>query len=151
MNVNHFLALAGLFCFSLTVHADEPKDGSSAKLDGTYRIISGERNGESIPSERLEIIKVIIGEKTITTFDKEEKQVYSASYKLGRETDKGQSIKMTAILTPYRAGKGTQTGGLIKVDDDTVSLIYALPGGMAPKEFETAKGQQMFVMKRVSD
>ena len=37
--------------------------------------------------------------------------------------------------------------GLVKKEGDTVTLIYALPGGRPPTDFMTTEKQQMFVLK----
>ena len=39
--------------------------------------------------------------------------------------------------------------GLIEKEDDTVRIIYALPGGDLPTEFRTKDKQLLFVMKKV--
>jgi hypothetical protein len=45
--------------------------------------------------------------------------------------------------------KGETADGLIERKGDTVTLIYALPGGKAPTEFKTNEKQQMFTLKKV--
>ena len=43
--------------------------------------------------------------------------------------------------------KEEKTTGLIKKEGDTVTIIYALPGGEAPKDFKTKEKQNLFVLK----
>ena len=47
-------------------------------------------------------------------------------------------------------GEGEVARGLIEKDGETVRLIYALPGGMAPTSFETKAQQLMFVLKNIN-
>lgn len=134
--------------------ADMPPrvNASPDHLLGKFQIVSGERNGQRIAPERIQAVTVRIAKDTITTLDKAEKEVYVATYTLDK-THKPWRIKMVATLTPDKS-KGTTSDGLIAVDGNTVKLIYALPGGMAPMpskdgdSFHTKDKQQMFSMKR---
>lgn len=116
------------------------------ELIGAYEIVAGERGGEKISPERLEGVKVRIGANTITTVDKDKKEVYAATYELDT-SQKPWRIMMTATRPPSD-GKGDKAAGLIQMEGDTIKLIYALPGGKAPTEFKTGEKQQMFVLKR---
>ncbi len=44
--------------------------------------------------------------------------------------------------------KKAEAAGMIEKTDDGIKLIYALPGGEAPKAFKTQKEQQMFMLKK---
>jgi len=113
-------------------------------LAGAYKIVSGEHFGKAIAEKELETDQTSFTEDAVTVFDKNTKKVYAATYKL----DSGKSparIHMTSI----EPKKGETADGLIKMEGDTVTLIYALPGGEVPTEFKTKGKQQMFTMKRV--
>jgi uncharacterized protein (TIGR03067 family) len=145
------LAIAfGLAALVLTCQAraqDEQKREASdgVELIGGYEIVAGERGGEEISPDRLQDVKVRIGAKDITTFDKDKKEVYAATYELDTSR-KPWRITMTATLPS--SGKGEKAAGLIQIDGDTLKLIYALPGGKPPVDFKTGEKQQMFVLKR---
>lgn len=144
------LLIAGL---SRAQEDSTQRAAEAEKLVGTYEVFSGERNGEKIAADRLKGITIKIAANAITTYDKDEKEVYAATYKLDT-SKKPWQIMMTATITPVdddpsRGGKGTKAAGLIGVRGDSVMLIYALPGGKAPTEFKTADQQQMFVLKRM--
>jgi len=142
------LGTAALLLFWSQVQADEIKKekADTAKLVGTYTIVSGERGGQRIAADHLKDVTVRIAANAITTFDKDKKEAYAATYELDTNR-KPWRITMTATITPVD-GKGTKTKGLIERDGDTVQLIYALPGGKAPTEFKTDEKQQMFVLKK---
>jgi uncharacterized protein (TIGR03067 family) len=129
--------------------ADEPKKTADLHgLAGDYQITTGERDGKPIAADRLKDITIRIAANAITTFDKDNNEVYAATYQL----DPSQTpwrITMTATITPMNAGKGETAQGLVQVAGDEVKLIYALPGGAAPKEFEAGEKQQMFILKRI--
>ncbi len=123
------------------------------KLLGTYKIASGERNGKKIEAERLKDVTVRIEENVITTFDKDKKEFYAASYELDTR-QKPWKLMMTATIVPVEGkgtkvdGKGTKAEGLIEFSGETVKFIYSLPEGKAPTEFKTAEKQQMFVLMK---
>jgi uncharacterized protein (TIGR03067 family) len=141
------LALAALGLFLVQAQADEPKKADSATLLGDYEIVGGERGGKELTADRLKEVKVRIAANAITTYDRDKKEVYAASYALDSE-QRPWHITMTATLTPADDGKGAKAEGLIEMKGDTVRLIYALPGGKAPTQFKTGEKQQMFVLKR---
>jgi hypothetical protein len=64
-------------------------------------------------------------------------------------------MKTVPPAKPFPTGGLPQEGmtatGLVKKEGDTITLIYALPGGAAPTEFKTKAKQQMFVMKGFVD
>ena len=43
--------------------------------------------------------------------------------------------------------KGKELHGLIERKDNNIRIIYAAPGGEAPKEFKTKEGQAMYTLK----
>ncbi len=132
-------------------------DKAKPAVNGTYTIVSGEENGKAIPKERIEGSLVIFTDKTVAGTDKDKKEFFSSTYSI-------DGSKTPWVITMTEAGRGAKsddkkvedkkpaekvsTPGLIKVDGEMVTIIYALPGGKAPTEFKTADMQQMFVMKR---
>jgi uncharacterized protein (TIGR03067 family) len=148
---------------------DKTKPGDKPPaLNGSYTIVSGEENGKPIPKERIEGALIVFTDKTVVGTDKDKKQFFSSTYTI-------DSSKTPWVITMTDAGRGAKpddkkaedrkpddkkpddkksddkkqsASGLIKVDGEMVTVIYALPGGKAPTEFKTADMQQMFVMKR---
>lgn len=155
-----------LFALVCGVSADDkakPTDSKPA-LDGTYVLVSGEREGKAIPKERLNDSTIKITDKTIVGTDKDKKEFYATTYTLDTsKTPWAISMTTTAVkkdATDKEAKKDAEKGkdlkegeqqsttGIIKVDGDTVTLVYALPGGKTPTEFKAGEKQQLFVMKR---
>ncbi len=116
-----------------------PKD-----LVGVYRITAGEHAGKDVPQKDLQADRVTFTEDAVTVVDKAAKKVYAASYKLEAGAG-GTRIHMIAI----EPKKGEAAEGLIKRDGDTVTLVYALPGGKAPTEFKTHEKQMLFTLKKL--
>jgi uncharacterized protein (TIGR03067 family) len=132
---------------ALPVGAEVPQKDPPAKaaaIDGTYTIVSGEEGGKAIPDERIKGAVVKFGGGKVVGTDKDKKQFFAADYTLDT-TKKPWVIEMKST-----APKEATASGLVKVDGDTLTLIYALPGGEAPKEFKTKDKQQLFVLKRAA-
>ncbi len=123
---------------------DDKNTTTAEKLVGTYVITKSEKYGGKPPSEDVTNIVVKITKDRITSFDKNDKEVYVQTYKLGPDSGKAHKISMKAIKPKL----DVEAEGLIEVDGDTVKLIYALPGGETPTEFKTKAKQLMFVMKK---
>lgn len=146
------LAVFAAAC-GLATAEDKTKPGDKPPaLNGTYTIVSGEENGKAIPKERIEGALVVFTDKTVVGTDKDKKEFFSSTYTV-------DSSKTPWVITMTDASRGAKPDdkkpaekqsatGLIKVDGEMVTVIYALPGGKAPTEFKTADMQQMFVMKR---
>jgi uncharacterized protein (TIGR03067 family) len=153
--------LAAVFAaagFSLTLAAQEapksqlpeqkvPPKGEKAPtspLEGVYTITSGERDGKPIPEERIKgSVVAFAGDKIVAT-DKDKKEFFAATYALDTAS-KPWVIKMKST-TP----KDGEAIGLVKKEDDTVTLVYALPGGAPPKEFKAGDKQHLFVLENMN-
>lgn len=128
------------------------------QLVGDYRIVSGENGGEQVLPERLDDVTVRFTEKTVTTYDGERNERFSAVYRLDTQ-QRPWRIKMTSAPRGAAAGAppngaapaSTTSDGLIELAEGRVKVIYALPGGTAPKSFQTGERQQLFVLERLPD
>jgi len=129
----------------------EDKTGPSA-LDGGYTIVSGERDGKAIPADEFKGAVVRFARGTVVGTDKDRKEFFAASYTLDTAKKPWKiDMKSIAPAKPDVSGDAPKDGmtatGLVKKEGNVLTLIYALPGGEAPKEFKTKAKQQMFVLK----
>jgi len=142
------LGLASLLFASGPVCSEEKareKKDSKPRLAGLYTIVSGEREGQKEPEERIKGVTVRFTDDTIIVTDKDKKETYVATYKVDWSKKPGL-ITMKAVKAPE---KDEIARGLIEKQGDTVRLIYSLPGGDMPTSFKTNKKQLMFVLKAV--
>lgn len=120
--------------------ADEP---AKSKLDGTYTIVAGEKNGKEVPADSLKgSIIVFDGDKVLGT-DKDKKEFFGSTFVIDKTT-----TPFTITMMSTAPVKGEKAVGIIEMKDDTVRICYALLGGDAPKEFKTQDKQHCFTMKR---
>jgi len=130
------------------------------QLVGSYRIVSGEKSGEQILPERLADVTVRITEKTITTYDGDRQQRFSATYRLDT-AQRPWRVRMIPVVAANKAGASqaapaatpntSPSDGLIEVTEKGAKLVYALPTGEMPRSFKAAARQQLFILERLKD
>jgi uncharacterized protein (TIGR03067 family) len=121
--------------------ADEQRNASA--FDGTYMIVSGERDGRPIPKEEIDGSIVVIKDATITGTDKDRKQFFACAYAVDK-TSKPAKIAMTSTAPKT----GEKANGVIEMDGDKLKICYALPGGDTPTDFNAKQKQQCFTLKK---
>jgi uncharacterized protein (TIGR03067 family) len=145
-----FVAL-GLFALSVALTAggrpvtadDKTSAGGkdTAALEGGYTVVSGEMDGKAVPAADVKGSVVRFTGNQILGTDKDKKEFFSTTYTL--DTSK----KPWVIHMTSKQPKEERADGLIKKDGDTVTIVYALPGGAMPTEFKTKAKQHLFVLK----
>lgn len=118
---------------------------AAKSLEGGYTLVSGEKDGKPISDERIKGSLVRFTANKITGTDKDKKEFFAASYTL--DTSK----KPWVIQMKSSSPKEAEATGLIKKEGDTLTIIYALPGAEAPKEFKTGPNQHLFVLKAIKN
>jgi uncharacterized protein (TIGR03067 family) len=121
--------------------ADKADKVVASPLDGTYTVVSGEKDGKPVPAERLKGSIVVFAGNTIVGTDKDKKEFFSATYTL--DTAKKPWVIRMKSITPKEA----EATGLVKKEGDTLTIVYSLPGASAPTEFRTKEKQHLFVLK----
>jgi len=136
-----FALLLGAGGVLLAVDDKKDEKPATAALEGTYTIVSGEENGKATPEERIKGSVVRFTADRVVGTDKDRKEFFAAGYTLD------SSKKPWVIKMKSTSPKESEAVGLIKKEGDTLTLVYALPGGEMPKEFKTKDKQLMFVLK----
>lgn len=125
-----------------------PGNGADTAIDGEYRFLEGTRNGEALDTDALADGSVVIQDGLITTYDSNGTERYVTSFTLDTSTSPWE-IVLTAVQTPSRTNADRETRGLVEQNQDTLTLVYALPGGEEPETLQAGEGQQLFQMQRV--
>lgn len=137
---------AGLLCLGIASADDkDAKDDkqSPLELEGTYTLVSGEKDGQPIPAERIQGSVVMIKGDRVTGTDKDKKEFFAVTFKLDTSA-RPCKIHMTSV-SPQ---EGMKAEGIVEAQGDTVKICYALPGGTTPQEFKTQAKQHCFILKR---
>jgi uncharacterized protein (TIGR03067 family) len=119
------------------------KKADKHSLDGTYTIVSGEKDGKPLPPDHFRgAVITFKGDKAFGT-DKDKKEFFACTYKLDTSAVPWK-VKMTSVSPK----EGEKAEGIVQVQGETVKLCYALPGGDAPTEFKTKAKQHCFTLQR---
>lgn len=163
--------------------AQEKGQRFAARLNGSYRVVSGRSRGQEIPKERLDT-RVTIQGNVMTVYDRDEKELYVVEFRpaprgdgqgqggarekgestgeaktnqdqsQAREPGKGQGMGRRILLKTVRStrpgSEDTEARGLIKVEGETVTLVYDYSAkGEFPEGFETqGESQNLFVLRK---
>ena len=104
------------------------------KLQGEWVIVSGERDGMTIPKEALEGIKrTVTGEDF--TVSKDGEVLSRGKYKL----DPSKKPKAIDAITKNEAGEEVTMQGIYEFEGDTYKVCLAQPGKPRPTEFKTSE------------
>jgi uncharacterized protein (TIGR03067 family) len=112
--------------------------GDQEKLQGTWALVSGERNGKALPDEVLQHIKLIFAGDKLTTKHKDRKA--EATFKL----DSSRTPKEMDLDMEGNVGKG-----IYQLDGDSLKIAHGEVGDARPKDFPKAgSGLTVLVLKR---
>ena len=118
-------------------------------LQGTYRIISGERGDQPVPRDHLDGVVKITGE-TMTLHDKDHNEVYVIRYGI-LPAKEASRISMTVTKSSRPDAVNTKAHGLIKLQGQRITLIYDLKSADYPSDFDPRNNDQhRFVLERTS-
>ena len=116
----------------------------ATKLVGTWKYVSGVKNGEKLDADHFKGQSVILTKETFTLPGE---MKFVMKYTLDTKT-KPVGIKIEITESPF--GAGMKAEGIIDVQGDDLKICYAAEGGAAPKSFEAKEGSKyhLFVLKR---
>jgi uncharacterized protein (TIGR03067 family) len=140
------LVFAALMVSNLT--AGDPAKGAkfdADKLPGTWKYVSGTKDGEKMDQDRLKDQEVILTKDKLTL--KSPEGMFVMKYELDAKKTPVE-IKLEILEGPV--GEGMKANGIIELNGDDLKLCYAPMGGDAPKTFESKQGGgfHLFVLKR---
>jgi uncharacterized protein (TIGR03067 family) len=117
------------------------------KLQGTWKLVALEQNGNKQPPDAIKNDKMIVtGDKYVLTLGGEHSEGV-------QKIDPGKDPKWIDATTTKGEGKGQTFLGIYEVDGDTYRECYGLPGKERPKAFKTlpGSGQIMFTWRKQTD
>jgi uncharacterized protein (TIGR03067 family) len=128
---------------SLVVSAGAAQDKAGAtdkdKIQGTWKIVSGEKGGKPLPADKLKDIKVVFAGDKLT---------FSSGGKSSEHAFKLDPAKKPKEIDVEFGGKtGT---GIYELDGNTLKIAHGELGDPRPKEFASKEGSDVtfMVMKR---
>ena len=115
------------------------------KLQGPWRMVSGERNGEKIPEDEA---KSVIRSFTDDTFEAKRDGTTITKGKV--KLDPSQKPKAIDVIMKGQDDEDVTLKGIYEVDGDSMKTCLAPPGQDRPKEFSSKEdsGHMHYVWKR---
>jgi len=137
--VKRFLLIAAC---GLLLAADNTKEnqamGDQEKIQGTWALVSGERNSKPLPDQVIQHVKLIFAGDRLTTQHKDRKT--EATFKL----DPNKTPKEIDLVMDGHVGKG-----IYQLDGDSLKMVHGEVGDARPKDFPKAgSGLTVLVLKR---
>ncbi len=127
------------------------EDGLGEKLVGTYAYVSGKRGDADVEKAHL-AGKVRITKDTIALVGEAGEEEFVIPYKLEPEKDGKAKLSLEITKAVLAEAVGSKAKGLVKLEGDTVTLIYDYEEGSEPDDFEPdGPMQHLFVLKRQGD
>lgn len=137
-------ACAAVLLAASVVVADDKSAPAPTKIDGTYAIISGERDGKPMADADIKNCKVTITGDKITGTDKDGKEFLNATYTV--EEPKKEDGKKACVVRMETTG-GKKYMGMAEKTADGLKIVYQLDGGQPPTEFKAGEKQVLLVLK----
>ena len=128
----------GVCLLPLALLAAEENKADRLNLDGTYKIVSGEKDGKPEPKDRIEGRIVVIKGNRITGTDKDKKEFFACTFKVDT-SKKPFALTMTSAAPK----KGEVARGVIEQDGDTVRLCYGIPGAVSAEGVLDHQGREL--------
>jgi uncharacterized protein (TIGR03067 family) len=116
----------------------------TAKLQGTWTVVSAEKDGKQETADSVKDKQVRITSNTMTCVDKSGKTEMAAQYRVNTSTKPWQ-IEMTVTEGEH---KGKKMKGIVELSGDTLRICHAEPDKEAPREFKAKEDQCSLTLRR---
>ncbi|MFO0797172.1 MAG: hypothetical protein U0804_06810 [Gemmataceae bacterium] len=137
MKTLYAVLVAGIVGFSGVLGASA-QEKSAPKIEGTYAIVGGVKDGEKL-GEKVKETPVKIDAKTIY-LGKEDEQ-FVIGYKVeGKASPAKVEMVILKAPAPFADAKGTPAYGLVAAKGDTLKLAYSLDKEKQPTDFSGKHG-----------
>ena len=117
----------------------------AAKLAGTWKFVSGVKNGEKLGADHFKDQTITIDKDKLTL------KTPDATFVMKFELDTKKSpVGIKLEITEGPVGVGSKSPGIIELKGDDLKICYAPMDSEAPKTFEAKEGSKLhlFTLKR---
>jgi uncharacterized protein (TIGR03067 family) len=135
---------------SAPAQAPTPTPNNPQNLVGNYTLVDGKTGGRAIPDAQLNG-RVTITPEVMTTFDRENKEVYVLKYRVEPGEPAGR-ITMTVARSSQPNAVGSTARGLFRLEGEQLQIIYDYKNEAFPTSFDPkGENQNAFVLKRSAE
>lgn len=135
MKRNWFVTLTFGFLAVTATADDKAAQADKEKLQGTWALVAGKRDGKEMPEERVKAVQLVIAGDKFTVKNKDRERTFT----LKLYPDK----KPKAIDVDM---DGTVGEGIYELDGDNLKLIHGEAGDPRPTEFVSKEGSKRTLM-----
>jgi uncharacterized protein (TIGR03067 family) len=126
--------------FQVSLFADPAE---KPKVEGQHAIIAMERDGKALDEANYKGATLRFTDNKLVGANKDSTEFLTADCTL----DAGKTPCAIVLVPTAGSYKGKELVGLIERKDNTIRLIFALPGGDRPTEFKTKANQTMYTLQ----
>jgi uncharacterized protein (TIGR03067 family) len=122
---------------------DKEKKFDAAKMVGSYKFVSGVRDGKKVEEKNFKEIALVVGKEDMVL------KTADGDFKFGYKIDASKSpVAVDLEILDGPVGKGAKSKGIITLDGDTLKLAYNPMDGDRPKDFDGKGGNFSFTVKK---
>lgn len=129
-----------LLVASFTINSQGAKTDVDA-LKGTWTCVSGVIDGKPLPDETARQLRLVLTDDLYTT-TRGDQTLFEGKYTLEPNT----SPKRIDIRSEEGENAGKSAQGIYKIEGDTHTICYTMPGHERPKDFASAVGSGAFLI-----
>jgi uncharacterized protein (TIGR03067 family) len=134
------VVVAGLSVQTLLFAAD---NGEKPKVEGQHAIVAVERDGKALEESSYKGATFRFTDDKLVAANKDGSEFLTADCNMD-----ASRTPCAIVLKPTSGSyKGKELQGLIERKDNTIRIIFALPGGERPNEFQTKENQVMYTLR----
>ena len=126
-------------CLGAISWGDEPVKAKA--WEGEWAAVSVQNNGEKMPDERAQKLRLTLTADRYKT-ELGDQVLFDSTYTI----DTTKSPAHIDIIGTEGDFKGKAALGLIKVDGDTLTMCYVMPGGERPSAMESPPGSRVTLL-----
>jgi uncharacterized protein (TIGR03067 family) len=135
MRISWSITMMAALLVTVTTRGDD-QGNDEEKLPGIWTCASATRDGKPFGEETVKQLRLTLTKKGGYKTERGKQVLFDSIYKL--EADK--KPKQIDLIATEGENKGKAAQGIYKLEADTLTICYTMPGNERPKEFASTAG-----------
>ncbi len=133
---------AGVIAFAfLTGCGQAPEKTAMQKIEGNWTCASAVVDGKALPEATVQLLRLTLTRDRYTT-RKDSEVLFDSTY----TTDVTKHPKQINMVGTEGALQGKEAHGIYRLDGDTLTICYTMPGKERPTTFESQAGSGAYLI-----